>query len=300
MHLRLLIATFLLASLWLGPSHLSAFEQTMTCYETGPFACGPGETPKPVVWPYACQPYKVNEAGTSNTDAPPGLSDALLEAVTISFDEWNNVDCSRMQMNFAGTTSENAAEFNQGQNAENVNLVVWRDENWGQVASTQTFALTSVSYNPNTGEIADADIELNAEIYKYSVTDPVEPSHVDLRNTLVHEIGHFVGLDHTGVREATMYASADIGETDKRTLHQDDIDGLCHIYPASEPGASACDEDPPDTGGGGGGGGGGNEDGGCCATTPTPSPTGLGWLVAAAGLLGLVAVRRRYFGARAS
>ncbi|QDG53030.1 matrixin family metalloprotease [Persicimonas caeni] len=264
----------------------------MTCYETGPYACRTGETPKPVVWPYACQPYYVNEIGTSNADTPAGLSDDLLDAVKLSFEEWNQVGCSRMQMNFGGRTDVTEARFNQGPGAQNLNLVVWREENWNQVASNSTFALTSVSYNPNTGEIADADIEINAEIYTISVVDPVEANAVDLRNTLVHEIGHFIGLDHTPVEEATMYRSADIGETEKRTLHQDDIDGICHIYPASEIGASACDEPPEDVrcvncdd----------DDNGGCCATTPAPAPTGLAWLIGAGGLLLAAGWRRRRF-----
>jgi MYXO-CTERM domain-containing protein len=266
-----------------------AYQQTMTCTESGIYACDPGESPKPVEWPRACVSYRINEVGTDNiSDADPGLSRALERAVTDSFDTWNDVDCSRMDLVYGGITEVTAAEFNQRSNASNLNLVVWRDDGWEQVASRQTFALTSVSYNPNTGEIADADIEINAQYYPVSTTDPVENGHIDLRNTLVHEVGHFIGLDHTSVEPATMYASADIGEIDKRTLHEDDIEGICHIYPASPGQMSGCEDpapenpDPPDNGG-------------CCATTNAPAPGALNWLFAAAGFLALVGVRRRRF-----
>ena len=51
---------------------------------------------------------------------------------------------------------------------------------------------------------------------------------------MTHEVGHYLGLDHSQIQEATMYRSARLGETKKRSLEQDDIDGVCSIYPVSE------------------------------------------------------------------
>jgi hypothetical protein len=53
----------------------------------------------------------------------------------------------------------------------------------------------------------------------------------DLRNTLVHEMGHFIGFDHTPVQDATMFASADTCEVAKRDLASDDMMGVCAVYP---------------------------------------------------------------------
>lgn len=284
-NLRLATCLLVLGAICLTPAWAASFQRTMTCTESGPYACDPGEQPKPVMWRRLDVAYKVNNTGTENVgDTDPGLSDDLLVAVTTSFETWNEVDCTAMHLEYAGETDTSNAEFNQSRGAENVNLVVWRDNNWEAVASAQTFALTSVSYNPNTGQIADADIEINAEMYPISTTDPVEANHVDLRNTLVHEVGHFIGLDHSSVVPATMYANADVGETDKRTLHEDDIEGFCTIYPLGE--------DPGDDGDGDGDGG-GSFGGACCATTGTPAPTPLAWLGIAAGLLVVVRLRRR-------
>ena len=280
---RLATSLLVLGAVYLTPAYAASFQRTMTCTDSGPYACEPGEEPEPVMWSRLNVAYRVNNTGTENVgDADPGLSDELLFAVTTSFEKWNEVDCSEMFLEYGGETDVSEAEFNQ-QSGGNVNLVVWRDQNWETIASPQTFALTSVSYNPNTGVIADADIEINAEMYEISTADPVEANHVDLRNTLVHEVGHFIGLDHSSVVPATMYANADIGETEKRTLHEDDIEGICAIYP---PGSN-------DGGGGSGGGGGGSYGGACCATTGSPSPTPLGWLGIAAGLLVVARLRRR-------
>src|SRR5207302_1668178 len=46
---------------------------------------------------------------------------------------------------------------------------------------------------------------------------------IDIQNTITHESGHTLGLDHTTDPNATMYATAPEGETSKRVLGSDDI-----------------------------------------------------------------------------
>ena len=108
--------------------------------------------------------------------------------------------------------------------------------------SSATIALTTTTFNNKTGEIYDSDIELNAAAYVFTTVDgptcsnpPPRPATncvgTDIRNTLTHEIGHVLGLDHASDPTATMYPTAALGETSKRVLHTDDINGLCTIYP---------------------------------------------------------------------
>jgi MYXO-CTERM domain-containing protein len=119
-----------------------------------------------------------------------------------------------------------------------------------------------------------------------------------LANIVTHEAGHFIGIGHSDVDEATMYASADRTSVGKRSLEQDDINAVCDIYP---PGnldescnavptgglqlncdANVCDDPAPAPGGDGGSG--------CSATrTPTDAP----WTALFAALLGLTVLRRR-------
>ncbi len=127
----------------------------------------------------------------------------------------------------------------------------------------RVIALTTVSYDDTRGEIVDADIELNAWAgagpsppgYSFTCVDPPAPTcsapgdagciAIDVQNTVTHEAGHVFGLAHTQSQycvpyvsldsAATMCASASIGETAKRTLAQDDVDGICAIYPAGRP-----------------------------------------------------------------
>ena len=51
-------------------------------------------------------------------------------------------------------------EYNQ--NAGNANIIIFRDDTWPYEGSGNTLALTTVTYNLDTGEIYDADMELNS------------------------------------------------------------------------------------------------------------------------------------------
>ncbi|MEK7704285.1 MAG: matrixin family metalloprotease [Myxococcota bacterium] len=115
--------------------------------------------------------------------------------------------------------------------SENENLLIFYDTGWPHAdLGSGIIALTTTTYNAQTGEIIDADIELNSERFRFTVGDTSVST--DLENTTVHEIGHVLGLGHTSVTAATMYAGAELGETSKRTLACDDRDGIAFKYPA--------------------------------------------------------------------
>ena len=217
-----------------------AYQQTMTCTPSGTFACEPGETALPVLWPGAQTSFVINERGTNNSNAPSGLSQEVHDVIVNAFAKWSQLECpgfevadncSDLLISYGGITAQNKVEFDQSSTASNINLVIFHDSGWNQVASAQTFALTSVTYIPRTGQIVDADLEINADNYLLNIGDPVDLNLVDLENTMVHEVGHFVGMDHSIDPNATMFASAQLGETLKRTLSRDDIEGICASYP---------------------------------------------------------------------
>src|SRR5262249_37990000 len=76
-------------------------------------------------------------------------------------------------------------------------------------------------------------------------TDPNQTGcvRIDVQNTVTHESGHSIGLDHTPDPNATMFATAPEGETSKRTLGADDIQAVCHIYPQGAR-TGTCVDDP--------------------------------------------------------
>lgn len=129
-------------------------------------------------------------------------------------------------------------------------------------------ALTSVIFDDG-GTILDADMEIvdwdgtpgsvagASDGFYWTCYPEAQPSALcttygqgdcyayDLQNTVTHEAGHFLGLAHpcgpdvgtgncTGYpTDTTMYPTATSGETQKRTLADDDVSGICAIYPAA-------------------------------------------------------------------
>ncbi|MFA6034851.1 MAG: matrixin family metalloprotease, partial [Myxococcota bacterium] len=138
---------------------------------------------------------------------------------------------------------------------DNINLVVWRFEGWSQPPldyPKSALAITTNVFYDKTGEVVKSDIEVNGEDYEWKVVEGPDKDHMDIQNTMTHEAGHVLGLGHSDDPNAVMYYSVKPGETSKRVLAQDDIDGVCAIYPKGvHPDAGAPDSGPqPDKPGG--------------------------------------------------
>lgn len=199
----------------------------------------------------------LNEAGSDDV-AFGDLEAALIQ----SFDAWERESCSDLGFTYEGPTDRIDIGFDPASD-DNRNLLVWREERCSQVVpnndscwnagdcssrygcwsiSGTVIALTTTSYNRNTGVIVDSDIEFNGSGHTYTVVDappcagPVQANCVatDVRNTATHEIGHLVGFDHSSDSQATMFATAPPGETRKRELAATDVAGLCAVYPAGD------------------------------------------------------------------
>jgi hypothetical protein len=124
-------------------------------------------------------------------------------------------------------------------------------------------AVTSVFARRTDGEILDADVELNGMFSWGDLVREPRPGEnaQDLQNTLTHEFGHFIGLDHTcslsgerpgvvdnegrvvpscsrasiAVQATTMFAAVIPGDIERRSLTDDDAQAVCDVYPALEP-----------------------------------------------------------------
>lgn len=216
----------------LAPAAALAWEQTQTCTRGGgAFPCGINEIPRPVHWGRRCVTYGINDQGSPELPSSNGAIDPTLKAaIDASFDAWTQVSCSNALLVPAGVVPDTYIGYEEDKGRANVNLVIWKTSEWAH--SRSAYAVTITTFDPTTGLLADADIELNSVSHTFTVTDNPALTRVDVQNTLTHEVGHLLGLDHSNVTEATMYAeAAQSGELKKRTLASDDTEALCTLYP---------------------------------------------------------------------
>lgn len=150
--------------------------------------------------------------------------------------EWNNVEGSYFAFQEGPTT----ANGNLGLNGENLVFFDLLGQNFPAgtniIAFSSTFTTTSGGFRA-----VESDYIYNARDFPPGLNG--EPGLQDLHAISVHELGHHLGLDHTGlpggassgcgplVQDAVMYAFSSGGDTTKRRLHIEDVVGLISIYP---------------------------------------------------------------------
>lgn len=130
--------------------------------------------------------------------------------------------------------------------------------------SPNAAAITTVFFvdrpgDPRDGELLETDIELNAVAFQFA--DDGNAQRMDMENTLSHELGHVMGLDHScftlrggvppldsnhdlipycfplgalpaSVTDSTMFNFAEPGETKKRGPAADEVNAVCELYAA--------------------------------------------------------------------
>jgi hypothetical protein len=112
----------------------------------------------------------------------------------------------------------------------NQHVIVFRDAVWPHNDANNTLGLTTVTFDADTGELYDADTEINGTV-PLSVSDQLLDGGYDFESIVTHEMGHFLGLAHSGDTSATMYARYTPHSTSMRILTPDDVAGICAIYP---------------------------------------------------------------------
>lgn len=163
----------------------------------------------------------------------PNFED-IRRVADLSFATWDSVGCELGEVGLElRQTFELAAcqDPEYAPRAPNANTIMFVDDWRDRELPPDAFGLTLVWHNPDTGEIYDADMQLNEHLGEFAICGAVcPPNAVDLQNVVTHEAGHFLGLGHSSVPAATMSARATLGETRKRDLDEDDRSGLCSIY----------------------------------------------------------------------
>ncbi|MCA9554644.1 MAG: matrixin family metalloprotease [Myxococcales bacterium] len=211
--------------------------------------------------------------------ASSGLDPAMVQAAMHSWVGW---DCTDLELEYVGLVAE----------SDPVSHVTVVRTGWvadGRPASA--VAVTNTFYTPFTGVIGGANIEVNEDLFEFTADaeQTCDGTQYDLPSVITHEAGHFVGLGHTKLfnnapTDPTMAPQVGACETYMRSLADDDLAGLCNLYPAGEP-AGRCGGLPDDARVLG------NQPF-SCVVGPSPGEAGL-WLALAGALVGLGPRRRR-------
>jgi hypothetical protein len=230
-----------------------------------PFVRTTNATGAPLYWDSSCVFITYAEDGTDHL-----AGDAEFAIMDEVFATWRAgiESCSYLTFELEGR-----ADIEVG--FDGINIIKLRDDRWcrpatddeeeecydqGAAGLTTLFFIDDAESDHN-GQIFDADIELNGVNFALSADGQSlgdAPCKADLANTLTHEVGHLMGLDHTchvagerpvddqgepvpdcfpasllsaEIKDATMYTFQDCGETKKITPEPDDLAGVCAIYP---------------------------------------------------------------------
>jgi hypothetical protein len=166
------------------------------------------------------------------TEIPGVPADEARLALGRSVQTWSEAECTGMSLRHLGPARQDRTNLTGGA-PDMENRIVFRATAWPAEVGAETLALTTTVYRRSTGEILDADIDVNAVNHAWSA-GPDPAGFDDVENTLTHELGHALGFAHTEVPDATMFANADLGETLKRDLAPDDLEAICTVYPPAQ------------------------------------------------------------------
>lgn len=185
-----------------------------------------------VKWNRSTLKYRVHKSMSKDLS-----KQETLKAIQMSFTSWQRALKGSMKIKFDGVSSGKIGY--DPSSSDNENLLVWEEKNWE--FDKGFIAMTLVTFRKSTGTILDADIVFNGVDYKWvnKQNNGKAPKHAkaknrlvpaDLQNTLTHELGHLLGLEHSHNTSATMFESQTAGETSKRQLHLDDHNAIRTLY----------------------------------------------------------------------
>ena len=233
-----------------------AFCRTMTCptpadyptselcyppdFESYCASLNPPRRVLPVYWANTCVSYDINQ----NASAQVPYATAAQEFAA-AFSKWTGTICGTtggdassesdggagkvsIEVRDLGPVSCDALTYNT--NEGNQNVIIFHDDVWPYTDANNTLGLTTITYDPDTGELDDADMEINATV-PLTVSGAVSAGGYDFQSIITHETGHFFGMAHSTADTDTMFAHYTPGSTEMRLLKPDDMAGLCSIYP---------------------------------------------------------------------
>lgn len=182
--------------------------------------------------------------GYNGEGAPASVASQAHAVMQAAASTWSNAGAN---FQFTGGGATTAGTGACGGGTDGQNTVGWAPQSGSVLAVTCSWFTT-------TGSPYRTAIEFDMQFDPDWPWTTSSPASVDLESVALHEFGHALGLNHSSLSAAVMYASYASGSI-KRTPHQDDLDGLYAIY--GQQGAPSPTPTPTST----------------ASPTPTPTPT---------------------------
>jgi len=157
--------------------------------------------------------YCINEEGT------PDVTNEF-DAIHRGFSVWSEAPGTAIRTQYVGTTASKSVA------PDKANILKW-EEGSGFPFDGNVIAVCYYWYSSSA--LSDFDIIFNGRDFQWSTS--AESGKMDVGHIATHEIGHALGLGHTSVTKAVMYAYASKGDTSHRHLATDDSLGITALYP---------------------------------------------------------------------
>ncbi|MFT6713041.1 MAG: hypothetical protein ACJAVJ_000314, partial [Planctomycetota bacterium] len=165
----------------------------------------------------------INDAGSDNI-----LDGSYETSLRNAIDAWNDVEGSVVHL-AENTSPDQQARTDWGSSSIHM---LYFDEN--NSSGYFPFGSGTVAITPlwffGSGAISDADVLFNGSSFQFTTAGV--PGQFDVQDVATHELGHLLGLDHSGAAGATMFPYVDTTVILHRSLSQDDAQGMRDAYPS--------------------------------------------------------------------
>ena len=196
-----------------------------------------GNNVVPSRWNFAGFPvqWNLNPATGSNIQG----SNSAASVIQAVFDTWT----SAPNANIPITRGADSSVSSEASSPSNINLIcfVCMDADFSKDSGTLAVTITTTVTRGHSdghggvaafdGQIIKSDIIFNPNV-QFTTDGTGSGSTQDLQTVATHEVGHFLGMDHTGVTRAIMFPFAPASE---HTLSYDDDAGISTLYPKAIP-----------------------------------------------------------------
>ena len=186
-------------------------------------------------------PRKTIQVSLSNSLLSPGANikadSDVVGAARRALSRWASLSNITFVVTWSSATSISPADAGDG-----ISLITIASTPENDAFNSEvTTGRTRVFFDPETGNIAEADISINPrpraeDGTQLQFSTDGTPGTYDLEATFTHEIGHLLGLDHSAVLSSTMQGRQAFNGTfglpqfTERTLSEDDRQKVRSLY----------------------------------------------------------------------